>query len=321
METTSFDILTKTLLVESRFGLVTWLSGRTPSGVELVPTELLRTDISLADQILRAEVAQADADRPSETEPEVRYFHVELQTAGDPDMPLRMAQYWTSALRRFSKEERQPVTVSSAVIYLDRRQYRKDPGAFSADDGEGTTGRFTYRVVRLWEIDAGEVLRFPRPGLAPFAPLMRTEDPIGTVVQSKQKILESEPGQPAGAGALSERRKAELCGALFALAGLVIDDRDLLFKLLWEDWMGLERSVTVQWLMERGMEKGVTKGLARGSVEARREDVLAVLESRFGAVGEDLRRRIEEIQDPALLRDLLRRAVAVATLGDFGASV
>jgi predicted transposase YdaD len=183
-----------------------------------------------------------------------------------------MAQYWGHAFRRFSKLEAGPVRVSSTVIYLDRKQFRPDPGAFEANDGEGTSGLFGYRVLRLWELDAKAFLRSARPGLAPFAPLMSTRDPAGTVAQSKQKIIEAGPEEATA------RKKAELCGALFALSGLVIDDRDLLFKLIWEDWMGLERSVTVQWLMERGEARGLEMGRAQ-LLEARREDVLAVLEA------------------------------------------
>jgi hypothetical protein len=197
METTSFDLLTKTLVAESRSELVAWLSGRTPLAVDLVPTALVRTDVVVSDQIVRAELP---GDPPT-----VRYFHVELQTAGDPKMASRMLEYWARANRRFREIERCPITVSSCVIYLTRKRFRQDPGELRADDGEGTDCLFRYRVMKLWEQDPGLVLRMPRPGLAPLAPLMATEDPVGTVVESKQKILE------AGDAVLPARKKAELC--------------------------------------------------------------------------------------------------------------
>jgi predicted transposase YdaD len=246
-----------------------------------------------------------------EVSPHTQRFHIEFQTAGDLDIDLRMAEYQVLGTRLYSRLENRRVTISSAVIYLDPKQYRHDPGEFRADDGWGTSALFRYRVVKLWEHDPRAILSLPTLGLAPLAPLMKTRDPVRTVVESKQKILGAKPRTPG------RETQIELCGALFALAGLVIDDRDLLFKLIWEDWMSLERSVTVQWLLERGAERGIERGVAKGLLEARRDDVLAVLESRFGAVDERLRGRIHGILDSVELQKLLRRAASAPSFEAF----
>jgi predicted transposase YdaD len=303
VDTTSFDILTKTLVIQSRVELVAWLSGYVPLAVEIEATDLVQTRVRVSDQILRASFPPtAPGGLPC-----TRRYHIEFQTAGDQDMDLRMAEYYIYATRYFLEIEKRRVMLSSAVIYLDRKQYRPDPGEFRTDDGEGTSDLFRYRVVKLWEHEPSTILSLPSAGLAPLAPLMKTKDPVRTVVESKQKILGAEPL------AVGREKKIELCGALFALAGLVIDDRDLLFKLIWEDWMGLERSVTVQWLMERGAEKGVVKGL----LDARRDAVVSVLESRFGAVDEGLQSRIHGILDAEELQKLLRWAASAASLEAF----
>jgi predicted transposase YdaD len=319
VDTTSFDILTKTLVIQSRVELVAWLSGHVPLAVEVESTDLVQTRVRVSDQILRASFPPtAPGGLPC-----TRRYHIEFQTAGDEDMDLRMAEYYIYGTRYFSRIERSRVTLSSVVIYLDRKQYRPDPGEFRADDGEGTSDLFRYRVVKLWEHEPSTILSLPSAGLAPLAPLMKTKDPVRTVVESKQKILGAEPL------AVGREKKIELCGALFALAGLVIDDRDLLFKLIWEDWMGLERSVTVQWLMERGAERGVKQGLeqgieqglergvVKGLLDARRDDVVSVLESRFGAVDEGLQSRIHGILDAEELQKLLRRAASAPSLEAF----
>jgi hypothetical protein len=80
----------------------------------------LRTDVVVSDQILRAELPGPP--------PEVRCFHVEIQTAGDSAMASRMLEYWARANRQFREIERRPVTISSCVIYLDKKQFRPDLG-------------------------------------------------------------------------------------------------------------------------------------------------------------------------------------------------
>jgi predicted transposase YdaD len=291
--------------------LVAWLSGEVPLSVAVEPAELVETHVRRPDQIFCATLPPSEAGG----EPRRRYSHVELQTRGDEEMDLRVAEYLVLGTRYFSRIEKRRVTLSCVVIYLCRQQYRPDPGEFRTDDGEGTSGLIRYRVVKLWEQDPSVVLGLPTPGLAPFAPLMKTDDPVRTVVESKEKILGSE------GPALGRERKRELCGALFALSGLVIPDRDLLFKLISEGWMNLEESVTVQWMMERGEEKGLKKGreqgLAKGLLEAHRDDVIAVLESRFGAVDEGLRSRMEDLQDAEELRKLHRTALSAPSLEAF----
>ena len=307
----SFDAITKSLVIQGRVELVTWLSGTPPLAVEVEPTELVRTHVRVSDQILRASFPPTEPGGL----PHTQRFHIEFQTAGDLDIDLRMAEYQVLGTRLYSRLENRRVTISSAVIYLDPKQYRHDPGEFRADDGWGTSALFRYRVVKLWEHDPRAILSLPTAGLAPLAPLMKTRDPVRTVVESKQKILGAKPRTPG------RETQIELCGALFALAGLVIDDRDLLFKLIWEDWMSLERSVTVQWLLERGaergIEKGIERGVAKGLLEARRDAVVSVLESRFGAVDGGLRARIHGILDPEELQRLLRQAASAPSVGTF----
>ena len=308
----SLDLVSKALLDGAAPELVAWLTGLRPLRVEFAREELVETDVRVADRLVRA-VLPGAGGAP-------RYFHIELQTAGDPMMGLRMLLYWARVRRGLSRAERRTASISSFVIYLDRRQYRPDPGVFRADDGSGTACLFRYSVIKLWEIEPAAVFRAPGPGLAPLAPLLRVTDPVRAVVESKRRIL------AAGPRSLSRRRKADLCGALFVFAGMVIEDLDLLRRLIWEDWMGLERSVTVQWLLEKGrgeglekgiakgIEKGIVKGIVKGALEARREDVLSILESRFGAVPLEIRRRILALGDEELLRELVAASARVSDL-------
>jgi hypothetical protein len=43
-------------------------------------------------------------------------------------------------------------------------------------------------VVRIWEKDPGTVYCLTCPGLVPLAPLMKTADPVATMLESREII-------------------------------------------------------------------------------------------------------------------------------------
>ena len=67
--------------------------------------------------------------------------------------------------------------------------------------------------------------------------------------------------------------------------------------------------------IEKGMEKGVEKGVAIG----REEGILSTLAARFGAVSDQLSRRIHTIRErnASLLGDLIKLAATVKDIGEF----
>ncbi len=68
---------------------------------------------------------------------------------------------------------------------------------------------------------------------------------------------------------------------------------------------------------EEGREEGLEKGREEGLIQAKREDVLELLEMRFGTVPELARRRVQEVADIAVLSLWFRLAVRCADLHDF----
>ena len=166
-----FDLFTKAIFQENRKDLVTWLTGLTPLEVEPVRTELVVAEARHSDEILRVVLPD---------DPAKLFLHVEVQTAGHPDMPRRMREYWTRAERNLAgraagdEGRKGRVRLSSFVVYLDRRRYIPDPGATTYRDTLGTECFFRYRVIKVWEMDPRTVYRLSSPGLVPLTPLMRT---------------------------------------------------------------------------------------------------------------------------------------------------
>jgi predicted transposase YdaD len=313
-----FDRFTKELFRESGKELVAWLTGVTPLEVEPVRTELVIAEARQADEIVRVRLP-GDPSR-------VRYLHVEVQTRGHRDMPRRMREYWSRAERILSEQPRGKgtrkgraakleVRLSSFVVYLSRKTYRADPGKFRYRDEFGTACLFCYRVIKIWELDPATVYRLRTPSLVPWAPLMKTADPVATMIKSREIIRAWNPSL------VPAEKKASLQAALAVFSGLVIENMDMLSELLKLDRKWIEQSVVVKEWKRQSLKKGRAVGRKVGRKEgrllARREDLLSVLQARFGAVGAAMEAAIFRIKDARRLRDLHARAVVVPSLADF----
>ncbi|MCD6184483.1 MAG: hypothetical protein J7K84_01635 [Deltaproteobacteria bacterium] len=63
--------------------------------------------------------------------------------------------------------------------------------------------------------------------------------------------------------------------------------------------------------MQQGMQQGIQQGIRQGIVQAAREDIIEVLELRFGKISPAIIDRINQINDPSKLKKLLKKAVQV----------
>ncbi|MCL6447886.1 MAG: hypothetical protein K6U04_06995 [Armatimonadetes bacterium] len=73
-----------------------------------------------------------------------------------------------------------------------------------------------------------------------------------------------------------------------------------------------EADIVQDWINE-GFEKGIEKG----KVKAIRDDILDVLSERFGVVKKGIGKKLAAIDDPAVLRSLLKKSVKVESLEEF----
>src|SRR6185369_3617088 len=72
-----------------------------------------------------------------------RLLHIELQSANDPSMPLRMMDYGVKVARHYGQYPKQ------VVLYVGRARLRM-PGEFRAND----EFLFRYRIVDIRDVDA-----------------------------------------------------------------------------------------------------------------------------------------------------------------------
>jgi len=211
----------------------------------------------------------------------VGLLHLELQTRVDPDLGERLAEY---ALRLWRRDH---LPVRSVVVLL--RETRQAPGMpFRLDWGDAEVLRFSFDVVRLWELPQALVLGRPEPAPLPLATLM-----AGATAETAAGVAER---LVRAALPLGERR--ELTGLLAALAGLRLPRAAVLEALRREPMIReilQESSVAEEW-REQGREQGRQEG--------QRELVRLALEDRFGALASDEQAALAAA-DTATLRALV----------------
>ncbi|MFM7369419.1 MAG: transposase, partial [Sphaerospermopsis kisseleviana] len=58
-------------------------------------------------------------------------------------------------------------------------------------------------------------------------------------------------------------------------------------------------------------------GIRQGSLQTSRENVIEILEIRFGNVSDDLKNQINSLEDLQLLKSLHKQAITIASVEDF----
>ena len=67
--------------------------------------------------------------------------------------------------------------------------------------------------------------------------------------------------------------------------------------------------------------KGIEQGIEQGIVQSTREDILEVLALRFQEIPDEIAGRLDEIDDPAWLKELLKLAVTAPSLEAFAGNL
>jgi predicted transposase YdaD len=165
----SYDNLCKTLIESNPQPFLRWLLGKTFSeNTESV--QVFKTELS---------VEPIRADFVSFLQVGSQILHIEFQTVGDRDMPLRMLDYYV----RLYRLHRCPI--QQIVIFL---QEANSP-LVRLDRFESENISYHYRAIRLWEEDPtlmlGDLI------LLPFAILARSPQPeeiLRTVAEKLENI-------------------------------------------------------------------------------------------------------------------------------------
>ncbi len=242
-------------------------------------------------------------------------LHVEFQGArSDRPMSWRMLDYLSRLAQR---EEAQ--CLESVVIYVGTGAGLRDSGEYCVAGYTGApTLTWRYRVIRLWQMSAAELLALGRPALLPL--IGQTQ-----LTQPKQELREA---VTTLAHLPSDADRARLFAALSSL----LPDREVLEMLeqliefiaqdpmLETPYLRRMREKGIAEGLEKGRAEGLEKGIVKGRAEGLLESVLDAITLRFTPSIADYRRieqRLATISDIEQLRVLLQAVLQAVDLAEF----
>ncbi len=260
--------------------------------LDILDTEQPTVETRHTDSLIRVNIAGKEA-----------LIHHEFQTTDDPSMPLRMAGYIIRAI------EHHDLPIYSSVIYLRRSVGRRDPGYY-IQDLPGHRVLIEYTVIRLSEIEGQDIIDGGPSGLFPFAPLMKR--PVGIDSEAwLRACVDATNALP-----VDESIKVDFLGRLMILSGLEYDPT-LINRILSQEGLMdaiMRESSFAQYIKQQGIEQGIEQGERKSTLE----DILEVLEIRFGlSEAHPLSTRIAAIDDLQRLKQLHRAAIQVSSLEAF----
>ena len=233
--------------------------------------------------------------------------HVEIQSQQDSDFARRMFVYH---YRIYDRHER--AIASFGILGDEVRSWR--PTQFGQELW-GSRIEFQFPIVKLLDYQER------------WQELEASANPFSNVVMAHLKAQETRYD-------LSERKawKLALTRRLYEKG---YERQDILDLFRFIDWMlelpkDLESEfwqTIEQYETEKNMpyitsveRMGVEKGIETGSMQTRREDILAILETRFEvAAPQSIAESLEGIENLDVLKALFKQAIAVSSLEEFQA--
>jgi hypothetical protein len=242
------------------------------------------------------------------------YIHVDVQSQVEATFDQRMFIYQYRLYDRYGD-----CVMSLAILGDNNKDWR--PNSYQYDNF-GCKVSFEFPIVKL--------LDYKQP--AKWAELERSPNPFAYVVRVHLKALETQK-QPLQRLKWKQALYQELCQANYRRQEILE-----LFRFL--DWVFvLPKSLTQkfnqfvsnyeekqkvryissieQMALDKGMKQGVQQGLQQGVQQGVRDAVVKVLRVRFKRVPKLFLKKINLLQDPAKLSQLLEEAVLVKSLSEF----
>lgn len=219
--------------------------------------------------------------------------HLEFQTRYESDVPERIADYDQQAYLRYKL----PVH-TSLILPVEKHVPARMPDSFHIKAG-GLTIDCQYRVIRMWELDPGEIFALNRPSLLAFIPLA-SRDPRDWNRAAKEIVDSGNRSLASTFMTLGGMRydRSELKGLL---------EKVLLEELLKPDW--IRHSSVVEPLIEQAGRQGREEGREEGRIEQTQRILALLIQARFPRLPVPM--AVQRLTDPNVIEDLIT-AISIA---------
>ncbi|PIP46099.1 MAG: hypothetical protein COZ70_13630 [Deltaproteobacteria bacterium CG_4_8_14_3_um_filter_51_11] len=277
----AYDIASKVILTHCRKAAVEFFLGIPVKECELIDLPQETATLSQADFPIKVITKEGHAF----------IVLLEIQSRWETDMPLRLLGYDV----RYRLKTKLPV--QAAIILLTKSKTATD-----YFECESITYRF--RVVRIADMDAKEVIERGQVCLNPFVPLMRGG-----------RALFDEAEEALYFSDLGRSQKSDLLTGMALLSGLIAGD--LPKRLLERRRDIIMESVAYEIIKNEGIQYGIQQGIQQGMVKEAQEMLIEAASARFGTLPSELENAISLINSRASLKDLMRKLMKAESLDGF----
>ncbi|MGH2510508.1 MAG: Rpn family recombination-promoting nuclease/putative transposase, partial [Ktedonobacteraceae bacterium] len=284
-----WDLYLKSLVGESPQDFVAWLC---PGALYIRRREgQFQTQEGMEEAFPMREI-RSDSMVEAEYGKERMLINAEFQSTKDELIGERLLGYSYEATRLHN------LPVFSCVIY-PRHVFEPPQAPYEWHvPGRGTMLSFTYDSIELAEMPLGELEQKQLIGILPLL--------LCTKGGATRAVLERAITQ------LEAADKVQALALLRLIASIVFENADDIEWIKWRfanmhDYL-LEKSWVYQELVKegkiKGIEEGREKGIEEGRAEGIRQSIQAVVDTRFPALADLAKERIEHIQSQDMLQKI-----------------
>jgi len=199
---------------------------------------------------------------------------IELQTTWREDVPLHLLDHRTRYQIKYN------IDPTSFVILLK-------PSGAAGGVYENKEVRFAFRLIKICEMDARDLIDNGPLCLLPFVPLMKHGEDL--LIEADDLIYQSER---------TRTEKADLLTSMAILSGLI--SANLSAKLINRRKDIMIESAAYDIIKEDGIQEGI---------KLAREMIIEAIQARFDAVPQDVAGMVARISDRDALKAMLRQAI------------
>ncbi len=192
------------------------------------------------------------------------------------------------------------------------------------DEAHDTIPHSTVLLVRLADLTEEQVAQMP-PGLTAFLRMMRVREQTAPAVEAALARALAELATLDAEAEQTWQRVLHFC-TMFVWSERPEAEQETLLDLLADaadrrragyarEVRNVARSMR-EVVEERAEKRGEARGEQQGEVRAARRLLLTLLETRWGAVPEDVRQAVEGLPDATEAQEALRRMVRAGTLAE-----
>lgn len=186
----------------------------------------------------------------------------------------------------------------------------------------GTRLSGSWPVVRMWELDADDLLGGGDVGLVPWASLARTDKPPEQLLGECVARIKQVPNNVDRAGLMATTEILANLAFPKLLLPKIFGGPDMIIKApILDEVRAILREQYEAEGRQKGLQEGLQEGRQEGRQEGMRDNIALILENRFGALPRPGTTELTSITDMDRLQHLLITATTCPDLDAFFAQV